>query len=260
MKVITWNVNSIRTRLDRTLALLERHQPDLLALQETKVEDGAFPHTEIAALGYRAETFGQRAYNGVALLSKEPLGNVVRGFPGDPVPQESRLIGATLGGLTVYDLYVVNGQAPGTDKYLRKLAWLDAFTAELATRHRPDEPLLLVGDFNVAPEPVDVHDPKRWEGKVHFSDPERDRLRRLLDWGLVDLLRRQTNAGGLYTWWDYRMGAFHRGWGLRIDLALGTAPVADRLVSVTIERDERKPTFGPGKPSDHAPVIVEIAG
>jgi exodeoxyribonuclease-3 len=258
MKVITWNVNSIRTRLDRVLGLLARHQPDLLCLQETKVADEEFPLEAIAALGYRCELFGQKTYNGVALVSREPLGRVVRGFPADPAPDQARVIAGDLGPLRVANLYVVNGESPASEKYRLKLEWLDRLAAWIAAEHRREEPLLVVGDFNIAPEDRDVHDPAAWQGQNLVSEPERERYRSLVGWGLVDLLRRQTEAGGLFTWWDYRMGAFHRGWGLRIDLALATEAVASRLVSVEIDREERKATSGPGKPSDHAPVIVTI--
>jgi len=222
------------------------------------VEDEAFPVAELAPLGYRAELYGQKTYNGVALLSHEPLGAVSRGFPGDPVPEEARVLSGELAGVRVINLYVVNGQTVSSPKYETKLAWLDAVERWLAASHDPGRPLLLVGDFNIAPEDRDVHDPERWRGQVLCSEPERERLRALLGWGTVDLLRQTTAEAGLYTWWDYRMGAFHRGWGLRIDLALGTRAVAERLSGVTIDRDERKPTSGEGKPSDHAPVIVTL--
>lgn len=258
MKIITWNVNSLRVRLPRVLALLRRHEPDLVCLQETKVVDADFPRAELEAAGYRPETFGQKTYNGVALLARAPLQNLQRGYPGDPLPEQARVIGADCGGVRVLNLYVVNGEAVDSPKYAGKLAWLDALTRWLAASHRPEQPLLLLGDFNVAPEERDVHDPERWRGKVLFSDPERARIRSLLGWGLQDLLRLHTQEGGLYTWWDYRMGAFHRGWGLRIDLALASAPVAQRSLAVTIDREERKSSSGEGNPSDHAPLIVEL--
>ncbi len=258
MKIITWNVNSLRTRLARTRALLERHQPDLLCLQETKVGDDEFPAAELADLGYEAAIFGQKTYNGVAMLSRRPLAEVRRGFPGNPAPEEARVISGELDGLRVVDLYVVNGQSVGSPKYELKLAWLDAVTAWLAAERAADRPLLVVGDFNIAPEDRDVHDPEGWRDQVLCSEPERQRLRAMLDLGLVDLLRRITGDGGLYTWWDYRAGAFHRGWGLRIDLALGSEPVAARCREVVIDRAERKSSTGEGKPSDHAPVIVTL--
>jgi exodeoxyribonuclease-3 len=258
MKIVTWNVNSLRIRLPRLRALLERHRPDLLCLQETKVEDGEFPAAELAELGYTAATYGQKTYNGVAILSRRPLAGLRRGFPGDPAPEEARVISGELDGLRVVDLYVVNGQSVGSPKYELKLAWLDALVAWLAAEGAAERPLLLVGDFNIAPEDRDVHDPEGWRGRVLCSEPERERLRALLGLGLVDLLRRVTGEGGLYTWWDYRAGAFHRGWGLRIDLALGSASVAARCREVAIDRAERKISTGEGKPSDHAPVVVTL--
>jgi len=227
------------------------------------VEDDGFPHRELEALGYTAAVHGQKTYNGVAILSRAPLSDVTRSFPGDPVPDEARVIGGTvsaggLGDLRLVNLYVINGQEVGSDKYRRKLDWLDAVIRWLSESHDPKAPLLLVGDFNIAPEEEDVHDPETWRGKVLFSDRERERLHAMLDWGLSDLLRVHTRDGGLYSWWDYRMGAFHRGWGLRIDLGLGTAPVSDRLVDAVIDREERKSSTGEGKPSDHAPVIFTL--
>lgn len=258
MKVITWNVNSLRTRLPRVLALLGRHEPDLLALQETKVADDEFPRGAFAALGYRAECFGQRTYNGVAFLSRQPLGAVARGFPGDPAADQARVLAAEWRGLRVLNLYVVNGEAVGSPKYDLKLRWLDALHDWLASGGGPAQPLLLLGDFNIAPDDRDVHDPERWRGEILCSEPERQRLQAILRWGLRDLLRLHTQEGGIHTWWDYRDGAFHRGFGLRLDLALGTDPVARRCRAVAVDREERKPTSGEGKPSDHAPVIVTL--
>ncbi len=258
MKIVTWNVNSIRARLARTLALLERHQPDLLCLQETKVTDELFPWAEVERLGYHAQHLGQRGYNGVALLSRQPLADVTRGFAGDPTDQ-ARVISGEIEGLRVTNLYVVNGEAVSSPKYEVKLAWLAALAEWLRSEHDPTKPHLLVGDFNIAPEDRDIHDPELWRGRVLASDPERERLRSILGWGTTDLLRLRSAESGIHTWWDYQQGAFHRGWGLRIDLALGTSPVAERLTRVSIDREERKPTSGEGKPSDHAPVIVELA-
>ena len=259
MKVISWNVNSIRTRLPRTLALLERHRPDVLCLQETKVRDDDFPTDEITATGYRAEIFGQKAYNGVAILSRTPMSGVTRGFPGDPAADQARMIGGEVDGVRVLNLYVINGEAIDSPKYQVKLRWLDAVARWLERDFDPAEPLLLVGDFNIAPDDHDVYDPAKWRGRVHCSEPERERLRMLQSWGVVDVTRSHHPEGGPHTWWDYRGGAFHRGWGLRIDLALATEAVASRCTSVEIDRDERKPSSGEGKPSDHAPLIIQLA-
>ncbi len=258
MKIITWNLNSIRSRLSRTLALLERHHPDVLCLQETKVRDDDFPTAEIEQAGYYSAIFGQKTYNGVAILSRTPPACVTRGFPGDPVADQARVIAAEVGGIKLINLYVINGEAVDSPKFQIKLAWLDAVQAWLDQEHESIQPLMLVGDFNVAPEDVDVYDPDKWRGRIHCSDPERARIRGLLEWGLIDLTKLYHPDGGLYTWWDYRAGAFHRGWGLRIDLALATKAVAARCRAVTIDREERKPSAGEGKPSDHAPLVIEL--
>jgi exodeoxyribonuclease III len=258
VRVVTWNVNSIRQRLERAKALLERHRPDVLCLQETKVTDEDFPSDEFRAMGFESATLGQKAYNGVAILSRSSMSDVRFGFPGDPVPEESRVICGLVGGVRVICAYGVNGKQVNSPSYEVKLAWFDALAAWIFEAFDPGEPLLLVGDLNVAPDDRDVHDPGLWRGKNLASEPERDRIRRILQWGMVDLLRSLEDGPGPFTWWDYRAGSFHRGWGLRIDLALGTRPVAERCTAVTIDREERKPSTGEGKPSDHAPVIVDL--
>jgi exodeoxyribonuclease III len=259
VRLITWNVNSVRQRLPRLEALLERHRPDVVCLQETKVTDDEFPASELESAGYRSVAYGQRAYNGVAILARDPIDDVALGFRGDPVPDEARVLAATIDGIRVVDVYVVNGKEVGDAAYETKLGWLDALASHLAATCDPGDPLIVTGDFNVTPTDLDVHDPVLWAGKNLASEPERAAIRRLLDWGLVDLGRLAAgDAPGPFSYWDYRMGAFHRGWGLRIDLILGTAPVAARLGTVTVDREERKPTSGEGKPSDHAPVILTL--
>ena len=260
VRLVTWNVNSVKQRLPRLLALLDRHDPDVVCLQETKVVDDDFPFEEIERVGYRARSFGQRSYNGVAILARaEPI-EIARGFPGDPTPEACRVIAADVAGVHVVSVYGVNGKALDSPAYETKLAWFDAFTVWVGDRFDPAEPLVLAGDFNVAPDDRDVHDPELWRGKIHVSQPERDRVAALMDLGLSDLGRQAAgDVTGPFTWWDYRMGAFHRGWGLRIDLALATDPVASALISVEVDREERKPTAGEGKPSDHAPVVVTWA-
>lgn len=261
MKLITWNVNSVRQRLPRLLALLDRHEPDVVCVQETKVEDTAFPTMEIDAAGYAFATLGQRAYNGVAILSRGVLEDVHTGFDGDPVPEQSRVVAARIGDLDVVSVYVVNGKSVGDPAYDTKLAWLDALGAWIAKTYDPSRPLFVAGDFNIAPDDRDVWDAELWAGKNLASEPERERLRGLFDWGMTDLGRAHAgDVPGPFSYWDYTAGAFHKGWGLRIDLALGTEPVSARLKDVMVERDERKPTFGEGKPSDHAPVIVTLSG
>jgi len=258
MRIVTWNINSVRARLERLLALLGRHNPDLVCLQETKAVDEAFPRQPIEDAGYRVQTLGQKTYNGVALLSLQPLDDVERGFDNDPAPGEARVISGEMDGLRVINLYVVNGQALETDKYRLKLRWLDAMADWIGQRHDPGSPLLLVGDFNIAPDDRDVYAPELWHDRVLVSEPERQRLHRLQDWGLVDLLRLKTREGEIFTWWDYRFGAFKRNHGLRLDLMLGTASVAQRVRAVTVDREERAKDSGPGAPSDHAPVMLDL--
>lgn len=255
LKVVTWNINSIRQRLDRLVAFLDRHDPDVVCLQETKIQDADFPRAPLEEMGYTVALHGQKTYNGVAMLSKRPMEDITTGFDDDPLPEHARVLSALIDGIRIYDLYVPNGKSPGTEPYEAKLRWYGALKAHLARHHEPDAPVLLVGDFNVAPEARDVHDPKRWEGKIHYSVPERERLKDLMSWGLVDLLRLHTQEDGIHTWWDYRLGAFHRGWGLRIDLGLATEPLSRRCTGVDVDREERKPSSGEGKPSDHAPVL-----
>jgi exodeoxyribonuclease III len=258
MKIITWNVNSVHARLPRLIALLARHQPDVVCLQETKTADDEFPVEAVAAAGYQAAVHGEAGRNGVAVLARAPLTDAVPGFAGDPVPEQARVLSATVDGLRVVCVYVVNGKETGAPEYELKLRWLDAFAGWLRETQQPASPLIIAGDFNVTPDDRDVYDPDVWRGRNLASEPERQRIRALLDWGLTDLARAHNPGPGPFTFWDYRAGAFHRGWGLRIDLALGTAPVAARCTGVAVDRDERKPTFGEGKPSDHAPLIVSL--
>jgi exodeoxyribonuclease-3 len=259
VKIVTWNVNSVRQRVARTVALLERYEPDVLCLQETKTTDELFPASSFEALGYHCTLNGQAGRNGVAILSRAPATDVVRGFPGDPASDQARVVSATIDGVRVVNVYVVNGKHVGAPEYELKLRWLDALGAWIRDAHTPDDALAVAGDFNVAPDDRDVHDPDAWHGENLASEPERARVRALLDWGMTDLLRLHHDGPGPFTWWDYRAGAFHRGWGLRIDLVLGTAPLARACTGAIVDRDERKPTSGEGKPSDHAPVIVTIA-
>jgi len=259
VRIATWNVNSIRQRLPRLLALLARHELDVVCLQETKVADADFPIDALLEVGYEALSHGQGGRNGVAIVSRLPLDEIARGMAGDPVPAEARLLAARAGDLTIASLYAVNGKEVGDPAYETKLAWYEALRDWARASFDLAAPVLLTGDFNVAPDDRDVYDPVAWRGRNLASEPERDRLRDVLELGFDDLGRRAAgDVEGPFSFWDYRMGAFHRGWGLRIDLALGTAPVAARLVSVDVDREERKPTSGEGKPSDHAPVIVTL--
>jgi exodeoxyribonuclease-3 len=254
VKIATWNVNSIRQRLERLDAWLERARPDLVCLQETKVVDEAFPREHFTSQGWHVEVFGQKTYNGVALLSRTPIADVVRGLPDDAPDAPRRVIGATVGGLRVLNVYVPNGESVTSEKFVYKLAWLARLEGFLAAELARGLPLVLLGDFNIAPEDRDVHDPEAWRGQVLFHPKEHAALARLQALGLSDLYRKHHAEAGRYTWWDYRALAFPMDRGLRIDLILGTAEAARRSSACEIHRDERKGQ----KPSDHAPVVVTL--
>ena len=254
MKITTWNVNSIRARLERVVAWTRANEPDLLCIQETKVVDDDFPRAEFEEMGYTVAVHGQKTYNGVALLARGELEDVTPGLPGDDSDQQARIIAATMNGVRVLNLYVPNGQEVGSEKFEYKLDWLDRLLDLLTKAHKPKDSLLLCGDFNIAPEDRDVYDPDRWRGKVLFSEPEKEMFQALLNWGLFDALRLLTEDGGLYSWWDYRMGAFGRDRGLRIDHVLVTRPLKERVRQVDVDRDERAGE----KPSDHAPVTLVL--
>lgn len=254
MKIATWNVNSIRARLPRVIPWLAEHRPDLLCMQEIKVPDADFPRAEFEALGYHLEIFGQRTYHGVAIASREPPAGVLRGLPDAALDEDRRLIAGSYRGVRVIDVYVPNGTEVGSERFRAKLRWFDRLRGLLEATARADEPLLICGDFNVAPEDRDCHDPDAWRGQLLFHPQEQQALRRLMAWGLADAFRIRTPEPGHYTWWDYRGGAFHRGFGLRIDLVLVSEPLARRTRSVWIDREARKGE----KPSDHAPVVAEF--
>ncbi len=255
MKLATWNVNSIRTRLDRLLAWLAAHRPDVLCLQEIKLVDELFPVDAIRAAGYHAAVFGQKTYNGVAILSRVEPTVVSRGF-GDGVDDpQARFLDVRVGEIRVLDCYVPNGNEVGSDKWRYKLAWLERLLAYLSSHCIADEPLVLCGDMNVAPEARDVHDPALWEPTVLFHPEARAALARVAAWGLEDVFRRHRAEAGLFSWWDYRQLAFPKNQGLRIDHVFATAPLAARSTEAAIDRDQRKGQ----QPSDHAPVIVSFA-
>lgn len=257
MKIATWNVNSLTVRLPRLLDWLPVHAPDVLCLQETKIDDARFPRDELARAGYDALFSGQRTYNGVALLVRSglpPATDIVTALPGFADLQK-RVIAATVAGVRVIDFYVPNGQAVDSDKYAYKLAWCAAATAFLRSELARSESLAVVGDFNIAPEDRDVHDPAAWAGQVLCSEPERSVFRDWLALGLADSFRLFAQPEKTFSWWDYRQLAFPKNRGLRIDHVLLSAPLAERCSGCRIDRDARKGE----KPSDHAPVIVEIA-
>lgn len=254
MKIASWNVNSLKVRLPHLEEWLKSAAPDVVALQEIKLEDHAFPKAAIEAAGYRAVWSGQKTYNGVALLSKVEATDVVAGIPGFEDPQR-RVLAASFDGVRVIDVYVVNGEAVGSEKFDYKMRWLaalrDYVAAELA-RH-PD--LVLTGDFNIAPDDRDVHDPEGWREQVLCSSAERAHLAALLGMGLVDSFREFEAAAGQYSWWDYRAAAFRRNLGLRIDLVLVSEALKSRLAGAGIDRTPR--TWE--RPSDHTPVWVELS-
>jgi exodeoxyribonuclease-3 len=250
-RIATWNVNSLRVRLPQVLAWLEAERPDVLALQETKLTDDEFPFDAFTPYGYHAVCAGQKTYNGVALITRTPVQNPLTGFPGCDDPQR-RVLFAAVGEVDVLNLYVPNGAEVGSDKFEYKLWWLGKLRAFVAELLRGGRPLVVLGDFNIAPEAIDVHDPARWEGKVLFSEPERAEFRRLLDLGLVDCFRLLNGEPGQYTWWDYRAFAFRRNMGLRIDHVLASRDLAARCRTCEIHRDVRKAE----RPSDHVPVLA----
>jgi exodeoxyribonuclease III len=255
VKLVCWNVNSIRARHERLVALLARHTPDVVCLQETKVADAQFPHEELHELGYQTASFGQRAYNGVAILVRGDVSDVRCGLEDEVEDPQARLISARAFGVRIVCCYVPNGGELTSDKYAYKLAWLKRLRSYLERTSHPDEPLVVCGDFNVAPRACDVAYPEQWESSVLFHPSAREALDNVAAWGLIDLLAEKVPQGGVYSWWDYRMLAFPRGDGLRIDLILATPPVARACHTTGVDRDERK-----GKqPSDHAPVIAEFS-
>ena len=254
MKLATWNVNSIKARLPHLLGWLARAQPDVLCLQEIKLDESRFPYAEVEAAGYRAAVSGQKTYNGVAILSRAPLGEVTAGIHGFEDVQR-RVLAATLRDLRIVCLYCPNGQAVGSEKYTYKLRWFAALRDWLKDELARHPRLAVLGDFNVAPEDRDVHDPKAWEGQVLVSESERAALRALLELGLADGFRLFVQPERSFTWWDYRMLGFPRNAGLRIDHVLLSPELARRCVSCTIDKAPRKLE----RPSDHAPVVAEVA-
>jgi len=251
MKIATWNVNSLRVRLGQLKDWLEANPVDVIGLQELKLPDEEFPAGELAALGLHAAWFGQRTYNGVAIVSREPPADVSRGIPGFDDLQR-RVIAATIGGIRVINVYVPNGQAVGSEKYAYKLDWLGHLAAYVSTSLQRHPRLVVVGDYNIAPEDRDVHDPAKWEGSVHVSPPEREALKTLMAAGLTDTFRLFEQPPGTFSWWDYRMGAFRRNHGLRIDLVLASRELTEACVGCHVDRSPR--TWE--RPSDHAPVVA----
>jgi exodeoxyribonuclease-3 len=255
IRLATWNVNSLKVRLPRVEEWLVDVQPDIVCMQETKLADDAFPALTFEAMGYATAHHGQGQWNGVAILSKLGLDDVVADFADDaPADTEARIITATCGGLRVSSVYVPNGRALDHEHYQYKLAWLDRLTRRIERERVTHEAMVVAGDFNVAPTDRDVYDASKFEGATHVSPAERERLAHLAELGLVDVFRELRDDDGVYSWWDYRAGDFHQGRGMRIDLVLASRPVVERAEFCVIDRNARKGT----QPSDHAPVVVDI--
>jgi exodeoxyribonuclease III len=252
MKIATWNVNSIRARQDRLLAWLGQAQPDVVCLQELKVTDDAFPYAALEAAGYHAAVHGQKTYNGVAILSRTPAADVCRGLGDGADDPQARFLAARIGALQVVSAYVPNGQVVGAPAYDYKLAWLARLRAFLEKQCRPGAPLVVCGDFNVARDDRDVSRPAAWAESVLFHPDARAALEHVLGWGLVDVVRQRHGDELLLSWWDYRMLAFPKNDGLRLDYIFATPPLAGCCTSAEIDRQQRKGE----KPSDHAPVIA----
>lgn len=253
MRIAAWNVNSLKVRLPQLLDWLADRQPDVVCLQETKLEDANFPRSEIEAAGYRVAFSGQKTYNGVALLARSEPGEVVCGNPHFADPQK-RLIAATVGDVRVVCAYFPNGQAVGSDAYAYKLAWIAALDTWIAEQLASHPKLVLAGDFNIAPEDRDVYDPAAWAGQILCSPAERSGFASLLALGLKDSFRLFEQAEKSYSWWDYRMLGFQKNRGLRIDHVLLSAPLAQRCTAAAIDREMRKRE----RPSDHAPVFADV--
>jgi exodeoxyribonuclease-3 len=257
MRLATWNVNSLKARMGRVEEWLADCQPDILCMQETKLADSQFPTMAFQALGYESVHHGEGRWNGVAILSRVGLDDPSPGFAGDDhVPgNEARLVSATCAGIRVASVYVPNGRSPQHEQYRMKLDWLARLRAHLDAACDAATDVVVCGDFNIAPEDRDVYDPAAFRGSTHVTPDERAALRELEAWGLVDVFRRHYDDGGLFSWWDYRAGNFHKHLGMRIDLVLATKGLADRSSWMLIDRNARK-----GKlPSDHAPLVVEFA-
>jgi exodeoxyribonuclease-3 len=258
MRVATWNVNSIKQRLEHMVNWLNERQPDIVCLQETKCVDEAFPREAFEALGYNVAVHGQKAFNGVAILSKLPLEDVTPRLPGDAADEHARFLEATVstaqGALRAACIYLPNGNPPETDKYTYKLSWMDRLLSYARERLELEEPLILAGDYNVIPTAADVYNPAAWSNDALFLPTTRERFRALLNLGLTDAVRALTDTPGLYTFWDYQAGCWQKNWGIRIDHILLSPQAADRLVTANIDKQVR----GLEKPSDHVPLVVDL--
>jgi exodeoxyribonuclease-3 len=258
MRIATWNVNSVKQRLDHVVNWLQERQPDLVCLQETKCVDEAFPREAFEALGYNVAAHGQKAFNGVAILSKLPFDEVKQRLPGDEADEQARFLEATVstarGALRLACIYLPNGNPPETEKYPYKLKWMDRLLSYARERLELEEPLILAGDYNVIPSAADVYNPAAWSNDALFLPATRERFRALLNLGLSDAVRALTDAPGLYTFWDYQAGCWQKNWGIRIDHALLSPQAADRLVTASIDKHVRALE----KPSDHVPLVIDL--
>ncbi|MGH9172198.1 MAG: exodeoxyribonuclease III [Acidimicrobiales bacterium] len=261
MRIATWNVNSLKARLPKVVRWLDYAQPDVLCMQETKLDDAAFPVMAFGDLGYEVAFHGQGRWNGVAIASRVGLRDVRTGFVDHNagLPEEARMVTASCGGVQVSSVYVPNGRSIEDDQYQYKLRWLEHLGGELARHGDPDEPLAICGDFNIAPEDRDVFDPTRFVGATHTSQPERAALQQMLAWGMADSFRLvYPDTGDLFTWWDYRSGDFHKHRGMRIDLILVSRRLVPQVRWALVDREARKGLGSPEPPSDHAPLVVDL--
>ena len=254
LKVASWNVNSLNVRLPHVLAWCDVARPDILALQETKLTDDRFPVDELLEAGYHSVFSGQKTYNGVAILSREPATDIVTDIDGLDDPQR-RILGATIGDLRIIDLYVVNGSEVGSEKYAYKLHWLEQVYRWLSDEMQRFDKVIVMGDFNIAPEDRDVHDPESWHGKILCSTAERAALQKIMELGLSDTFRQFEQEEKIWSWWDYRMAAFRRNMGLRIDLVLASQALAETCSAAYIDKEPRRQE----RPSDHAPAVAEFS-
>ena len=255
MKIATWNVNSINARLDHLLGWLETTQTDVVCLQETKCVDDNFPYQPIFDAGYHTAFFGQKSYNGVAILSKHELDDVQKGFPDDDGEAPKRLIAATINGVRIVNTYIPNGTEIGTDKFTFKLDWIQRLRKFFDATCDKEGDVLLCGDFNVAPHELDVWNVPAWTGKLHFSKPERAAIYQVKQWGFIDVFRQMNGEVREFSWWDYRLMAFPRNHGLRIDHIWTSQNLADKCTGCWIDRDPRSLE----RPSDHTPVVAEFS-
>jgi exodeoxyribonuclease-3 len=254
MKIATWNVNSLNVRLPQLAAWLKAVEPDVLCMQETKCVDESYPYQEIFDLGYHSAFYGQKSYNGVAIISKDAPEDVVKGFPDDEEDSQKRLIAATVNGIRIVNTYIPNGSSLGSDKFEFKLDWIQRLRHFFDESYSVSEDVLLCGDFNVAPDALDVWNPPAWEGHIHFSKPERAAIYYIKQWGFVDVFRQLNGDVKEFSWWDYRAGALQRNHGLRIDHVWTSKALAEKCIACRIDKAPRLLE----KPSDHAPVIAEL--